>query len=80
MVEYLESLDLAGTGDGLGGIEVETAHERRQPAKQDSFGFGQQCVRPVDRGAQRLLAAHRGASTAGEQAEPVMQAADDFVE
>ena len=31
-------------------------------------------VRPVHRGAQRLLAAHRGARTTGQQPEPVMKA------
>ena len=51
-----------------------------KPAKQYSFGFGQQCVRPVHRGAQGLLAPHRCAGATGEQTEPVVQAADDLVE
>ena len=52
--------------------------KRRQSAEQDAFGFGQQRVRPVDRGAQGLLAAHRRARAAGQQAEPVVQAVEDL--
>ena len=65
-------------GDGLRGVEVESAHEHRQPAEQDALGFGQQRVRPVDRGAQGLLAPHRGARAAGQQAEAVVQAVEDL--
>ena len=78
LVEHLVALDVAAAGDRLGGVEVEPAHEHRQPAEQDPFGLGQQRVRPIHRGAQRLLAAHRGARTAGQQPEPVMQAVEDL--
>ena len=66
--------------DGLGGVEVEAAHERRQSAKQDSFGFGQQRVRPIHGRAQCLLPTHRGPGAAGEQSEAVVQAVDDLVQ
>ena len=45
----------------------------RQPAEQTPFGLGQQRMRPVDRGAQGLVAAHRGARTPGQQSEPVVE-------
>jgi hypothetical protein len=35
-------------------------------------------MRPVHRGAQRLLAAHRRARPTGQQPEPVMQAVNDL--
>ena len=78
LIEHLVALHLTGAGDRLGGVEVEAAQKRRQPAKQHPLGLGQQGVRPVHRGAQGLLAAHRGARTAGQQPEPVMQAVEDF--
>ena len=50
----------------------------RQPPEQHALGLGQQCVRPVDRGPQRLLAPHRGARASGQQPEPVVQAVEDL--
>ena len=64
--------------DRLGSVEVEAAQKCRQPAKKHPLGLGQQRVRPVHRGAQRLLAAYRGARPAGQQPEPVMQAIEDL--
>ena len=78
LIEHLVALHVTAAGDRLGGVEVESAQKHRQPAKQDPLGFGQQRVRPVHRGAQGLLAAYRGARTAGQQPEPVMQAVEDF--
>ena len=71
-------LHRAGAGNRLGSVEVKPAEEHRQSAKQDAFGFGQQRVRPVHRGAQRLLAAHRGAGTTGQQPEPITQTVEDL--
>jgi hypothetical protein len=80
LVEYLGALHLGGAGHGLGSIEVEAAHECGQVAEQDSFGLGEQRVRPVHRGAQRLLASHRRPGAAGEESEAVVQAAHYLVE
>ncbi len=80
LVEDLVSLDLGAAGDGTGGGEVESTHERRKPAKQDSLGLGQQRMRPIHRRMQCLLATHRSAGTTGQQAEAVVQTVDDLVE
>ena len=77
-VEDLEAFHVAAAGDRLCGVEVEPAHKHRQPGEQDAFGLGQQRVRPIHRGPQRLLAAHRGACTPGQQPEAVMQAVADL--
>jgi hypothetical protein len=37
-------LQVIAAGDGLRGVEVEATQKRRQPAKQDTFRFGQQRV------------------------------------
>ena len=77
-VEDLVAFHVAAAGDRLAGVEVEPSHKHRQPGEQDAFGLGQQRVRPIHRGPQRLLAAHRGARTPGQQPEAVMQAVADL--
>ena len=42
------------------------------------LGLGEQRVRPVDRGAQRLVALDRGAPTAGEQPEALVEQGGDL--
>jgi hypothetical protein len=78
LVEELVAIPVGAGADRLGGIEVEAAHEDGQAPEQDSFGFGQQCVRPVFRRAQCLVAAHRGSCAAGEQPETVVEAVDNL--
>ena len=56
LVEDLEALHLGGTGDGLGRVEVEAAHERSQAAEQDPLGFGEQ---------ERATSPRRRATSAG---------------
>jgi hypothetical protein len=51
LVEHLEAFDLAGACDGLGCVQIESAHEDGQPAEQDAFGLSEKCMRPVDRGS-----------------------------
>ena len=67
------SLHITTGGDHLRGIEIKATQKRRQPAKHDPLGLGQQRMRPIDRGPQGLLAAHRGTGTPGQQPEPVAQ-------
>ena len=69
---------VAVADDLLAGVQVESADENRQAAEQDPLRVGQQRVRPVHRGLQRLLAAHRGARSAGEQPESILQAGQDL--
>jgi hypothetical protein len=49
LVQDLIPLDLAAAADDFRSVQVEAAHERRQPPKQDALGIGKQCVRPVHR-------------------------------
>ena len=72
------ALHRTGAGDRLGSVQIESAEEHRQSTEQNAFSLGQQAVRPLHRGAQRLLAAHRCARTAGQRAEAVMQTVDDL--
>ena len=78
LIEDLIALDVMASADRLRGVEVEPAHEDRQSPKQRLLGLGQQRVRPIHRGAQRLLATHRRPSAAGEKAEAVVKAVDDL--
>lgn len=60
-------------------VEEKTAYEHRQPAEQDPLGFGQECVRPIHRTPQRLLALRQGTrGTAGQQLEAVTQTIHDL--
>jgi len=40
LVEHLEAFDVRTAGDGLGSVEIESTHERRQPAEEHLLGFG----------------------------------------
>jgi hypothetical protein len=53
--------------DRLGGVQGEAAGEDRQATQQRPLRLGEQVVRPVERGRQRLLA--RRTPAAREQAE-----------
>ena len=77
MIQDLIALNPACAGDSPSGREIESAEEHGKLAEQGAFGFGEQRVRPIDRGAQRLLTAHRRARTTGQQAEAVVQAVDE---
>jgi hypothetical protein len=61
LVEHLVALGRAGTSDCVRSVEIEPTDEDGQPPEHDSLGVGQECVRPVDRRSQGLLAAYRGA-------------------
>ena len=78
LVENLELLGLAGRGDRARGVEVESVHEHTESAKQDLLGFGQQRVRPVHRGPQRLLASHGVSGATRQKTESVVKAVGDL--
>ena len=81
LIEHLVSLrvGIGIGGDGVCCVEVEAIGEHGQPPEQHPFPIGQQGVRPIHRSAQRLLAAHCGARTAGQQPERIAQGAQDLV-
>jgi hypothetical protein len=64
LIEHLMTLHIGTATNVLRSVQIEAAHERRQPSKEHSLGFGQQRVRPVHRSPQGLLAAHGSARTA----------------
>ena len=80
LIEDLVALHFGVTGNGLGGVEVETAEEDREPPEQNALGLGQQGMRPVHRRAQRLLPTHRCPCATGQEAEAVVQAADNLLQ
>src|SRR5262249_46500810 len=61
----------------LSGVEGEPAREHAEVVEQCLFLFIEQRIRPVDRGAQRLVALNCGATAAGEEAEPFVDTARD---
>ena len=72
------TLHVVVAGDRLGGVEVESTHEHRQPAEQDPFGsVSSACDQSTD-ARKRLLARHCGARAAGQQPETVMEAVEDL--
>ncbi|OLT00919.1 hypothetical protein BJF90_06210 [Pseudonocardia sp. CNS-004] len=59
--QQVEGVVLAAPGvgaDAVGGVEVEPAREGRQPGEQCPLRFGEQAVRPVDRGDEALVPRH----------------------
>ena len=72
-VEDIGARDLVVGADGLDRFELAAADEYRQPSEQASLVFEEEVVAPVDDGTQGLLAGQRGAGTAGEQREPVVE-------
>lgn len=62
----------------LGGGEVAAAREDGQPPQHLPFVLVEQLPRPVDDGAQRLLAGQDGAAAGGEQPEAVVEPVGDL--
>ncbi|CFB04686.1 Uncharacterised protein [Mycobacterium tuberculosis] len=73
LIKHRKRIQVATGGDRPHRGEVEPADKWRQSPKQDLLGLGQQCMRPIDRGAKCLLALHRAPHTAGQQPETVVQ-------
>ena len=73
-LEDVGPVDDAAGGHGFGGIEREAPGEHAQPVEHPSLGLVEQVVRPVDRGAERLVALGRAALAAREQAEALVEA------
>ena len=63
--------------DVLGSGERPSASEDRQPVEDALFTRGEQCVAPVDRGSQRLLARLCGPDAGGQQREALVESAGD---
>ena len=70
-------LHIIVSDDDFCGVEVKSAAKDRQPSEDHALDVGEQCMRPIHRGPQRLLAPDRAARAAGQQPEPVMQAGED---
>ena len=78
LIEYLVALRVGFARDSVCGADIEAAEKHCQPSEQHLLGLAQQRVRPVHRCAQRLLATHRGAGSARQQAELVTQTVEDL--
>lgn len=76
-VEDLRGVDVPGQSDLLGGGQVETAREGRNAGQDAPFGFAEQVIGPVDKGAEGLVTGERGPGSAGEQ-EAVIETALDI--
>ncbi len=64
--------------DGLRRGQRERTSEDREPSQQRLLRFGQQVVRPVERGAQGPVALDARPSPAGQQTEHVVEAIGDL--
>ena len=76
----IQHVQVSGPAHRLGGIQAEAAGEHRQARQQQLLGAGQQRIRPVDGGPQRLLAFQRGAAAPRQQPEPLIQAGGQLTE
>ena len=76
-LEHVVRLDDVARPDGFGRLEAEAAREHAEPLQQQLLARVEQVVRPVDRGAQRLVALDRGARPTAEQPEPLVEPAGD---
>ena len=76
MAEHVVRFDACSAGDRVGRVEGESAGEHRQAAEHQPLHRVQQVIRPVDRGAQRLMTLQHGASAAGEEPEPFVEAGE----
>ena len=72
--------DRTAGADLLGRLEREPTGEHGEATVKDALLTGEQVVAPVDRGAQRLLAGQRGATTGAEHVEALAQARGDLIE
>ena len=63
--------------DGLGGLELEAAHEHGDRGEEALDGRVQEVVAPGDRAAQRLLPRRQVARAATQQVEPALQPLQD---
>ena len=72
--DAVERLEAA---DGLGGVEREAAGEDAELGEQPLRRRVEQVVAPVDRAAQRLLAARDVARAGAEEVEPAREAVED---
>ena len=67
---HVVHVDRITRADGLDRLEGATPSEHRQAVQQPLLRLGQQVVRPVDGGLQRLVTFDRVAVAAGEEPEP----------
>ena len=72
-VEHLARRDAAERGDLFGRGQGESADEDREPAEHRPFLAVEQLIRPVEGGAQRLVAGRRRPGAAGQHAEHVVE-------
>ena len=74
VIEHVPLVDAAVGGHALRALEPEAADEDAEPAKDGLLVGRQQAVAPVERGAQRLMAAQGQARAAGEDAKALVEA------
>ena len=74
-VPRIEAIARGHCGRGGG---VERAREHADAIEHLLLERGEQLVRPLDRGAQRLVALHRAAPPAGEEPEPLVEQTGDL--
>jgi hypothetical protein len=77
---FAQQVDCLVGGDARCGLERKAAGEDCQPPQHGALLRGQQVVAPVEGCAQRLLSRRRGARSAREQFETVVQARADLLD
>ena len=75
--EPVEHVDPEVAAQRLGGLQPGPAHEHAEPGKQRLLLGQQEVVAPLDRGAQRPLALVQILGAAGEEVQPLVEAAQE---
>ena len=78
-VKHLIRADAAARAYLHGRLQHRTAAEDGEAAPEHSLGVVEQVPAPVDDRAERLMPRHRGAASAGQQPEPVIEAGRDLL-
>ena len=75
-VDVVDGIDPA---DLLCSTQVEPTGEHGRPIEEEAFVFGEELVRPRNRGSQCLVPIESAAAAATEQAETISQALEQFL-
>ena len=78
-IDDVDVVDRVEPADLLCSTQVEPAGEHGRPIEEEAFVFGEELVRPRNRGSQCLVPIESAAAAATEQAETVSQALEQFL-
>src|SRR5579872_4603118 len=78
-VQHVFRRDAVSVANGLSGFQRPSTREDCEPVEQQSFGWSEQRVAPLDGRGERLVARSDTASSLAEQAESFVQLLEDLL-